>query len=450
MTTARRVAYDALLAVDVEDAYANLVLPQLLRTSQLSARDAALATELTYGTLRMLGWYDAVIDQVSSRAFDRIDSSVLRVLRLGAHQLLTMRTSAHAAVSEMVTLSRQVGVGSASGFVNATLRRISERTDEEWRELAAESLDADEARATLTSHPQWIVAEFERSLAHLGREGELDALLASDNANPAVNLTLLPGFEHPGASEWIPNTYSPVGAKLERGNPADATQASGVRVQDEGSQLAALALSRANSVGASEHWLDVCAGPGGKAALLAAEARIQTAELITNEVSPHRAELVRAALLPINSDIEVRVGDGRNYPFGDERFDRILLDAPCTGLGALRRRPEARWRKHPDDLEELAVLQRELIDAALASLTPDGVLAYVTCSPALAETVDQVQRLVQSGSAVLLDTAGVLDGIVLRPLKARVEIPGSTGSAVQLWPQQHGTDAMFIALLTRS
>lgn len=450
MTSARRVAYDALLAVDDDDAYANLVLPQLLRKSQLSARDAALATELTYGTLRMLGWYDAVIDQASSRDFDRIDPSVLRVLRLGAHQLLTMRTSAHAAVSEMVTLSRQVGVGSASGFVNAALRRISERTDEEWRELAAESLDADEARATLSSHPEWIVAEFERSLAHLGREAELDALLASDNANPAVNLALLPGFDHPGADEWTPNTYSPVGAKLDRGNPAEATQASGVRVQDEGSQLAALALSRVRLGGSGERWLDVCAGPGGKAALLAAEARLHDAELTTNEVSAHRAELVRAALLPINTAIEVRVGDGRDYPLADERFDRILLDAPCTGLGALRRRPEARWRKHPADLEELATLQRELIDVALASLAPGGVLAYVTCSPAMAETVDQVQRVVQSGAATLLDTATLLDEVALQPLDARVEIAGSSGSAVQLWPQQHGTDAMFIALLTRS
>lgn len=449
MTTARRVAYDVLTAVDQDDAYANLVLPQQLRSAGLSPRDAALATELSYGTLRMQGWYDAIIDQVSSRPLDRIDPAVLRLLRLGAHQLLTMRTSTHAAVSETVELSRRVGVGSAAGFINATLRRISERSDDEWRALAIESLDPDEARDTLSSHPSWIVDEFERALSRSNRGEEIDALLAADNANPAVNLVLLPGFEH-AAAPGVPNRFSPFGAALERGNPALATQASGVRVQDEGSQLAALALSRVHPAEPGERWLDLCAGPGGKAALLAAEARQANAQLIANEVSPHRADLVRSALLPVDSSVEVRVADGRDYPQPNESFDRILLDAPCTGLGALRRRPEARWRKHPDDVAELADLQRQLLESALGALSEQGVLAYVTCSPVLDETTEQIQRLLDAKQARLLDTAAVLDGVALEPLQAAVHFPGTDGSAVQLWPQQHHTDAMFVALLQRA
>lgn len=440
----RLVAYALLEAVDEEDAYANLVLPKLLANANLKPRDAAFATELGYGSLRMRGWLHAVIERVSSRPLERIDPAVRRVLELGAYQLLETRTSVHAAVSETVSLARAVGASSAAGFVNASLRRISERGPDEWADLLADRLDIDAARATLSSHPEWIIDELDAALDRAGAGDELDALLHADNTAAAVNMVSLPGIGPELEQLGTANRYSPVGAAISGGNPAKFTRFPGARVQDEGSQLAALALSRARAVRPGERWIDVCAGPGGKAALLAAEAAASGASFIANELSAHRADLVRSALNPVSAETEVRVGDARVLTDGP--FDRIMLDAPCSGLGALRRRPEARWRKRPSDVTELVELQAELFDSALAMLAPGGLLAYVTCSPVLAETAEQVERVVAAGTAVLLDTASVLDGISLAPLDAAVAI--GSGTAVQLWPHRHGTDAMFIALLS--
>jgi 16S rRNA (cytosine967-C5)-methyltransferase len=203
-------------------------------------------------------------------------------------------------------------------------------------------------------------------------------------------------------------------------------------VQDEGSQLCALALGNAPIDGRDERWLDLCAGPGGKAALLAALAVERGAQLTANERREHRAELVRQITEPW--PVDVRVGDARDLPGIDGGYDRVLLDAPCTGLGALRRRPEARWRRSADDVPELATLQRELLDAALRLARPGGVVAYVTCSPHLAETTEIVD------GQILLDARSMFPGVPLL----------GDGPTVQLWPHRHGTDAMFCALLTRA
>jgi 16S rRNA (cytosine967-C5)-methyltransferase len=220
-------------------------------------------------------------------------------------------------------------------------------------------------------------------------------------------------------------------------------------VQDEGSQLAALAMSRARPVVPGERWLDLCAGPGGKAALLAAEALAGGATLIANEVVPARAGLVSNALSVFADPPQVLVQDGTRIGSTlPGQFDRILLDAPCTGLGALRRRPEARWRKRPADVAELTALQTGLLASALDALKPGGILAYVTCSPHLGETRSIVAAALEkvSGASVSrMDTAAVLASVTLTPL----DLGESTGQ-VQLWPQRHGTDAMFICLLQKS
>ena len=200
-------------------------------------------------------------------------------------------------------------------------------------------------------------------------------------------------------------------------------------VQDEGSQLCALALAAAPLAGRDERWLDACAGPGGKAALLAALAADRGAVLVANERRQHRAELVRRVTAAWGT--EVTVADARDLTPPDGGYDRVLLDAPCTGLGALRRRPEARWRRRPDDLAELTALQRALLAAALRLTRPGGVVAYVTCSPHPAETTEIV------AGHDLLDA---------RPLFPGVPALGD-GPTVQLWPHRHGTDAMFCALL---
>lgn len=446
--SARRIALEVIHAVRESDAYANLLLPVRLGRARLSEADAGLATELTYGTLRMQGYYDAVIAIAAGREVTQIDPPILDVLRLACHQLLSMRVATHAAVDESVELAKSVGSRSAVGFTNGVLRTISRSDPDEWRErVLASARSGEEALALEYSHPLWVTRAIRQVLVAEGRESELEAALVADNVAPRVSLVALPGLAHRAELPGTSAQYSPIGVRLDGGDPlrVPAVREGRARVQDEGSQLAALALSRARSVSSDEVWLDMCAGPGGKSALLAVEAAAGGATLIANELVPARAELVRKALSAIASPPEVRVGDGT--AFGQEwpdAFDRILLDAPCTGLGALRRRPEARWRKQPSDVAGLGVLQAALLRSAVAALKPGGLLAYVTCSPHAAETKAIVGSVVRQDARVQrLDTPAVLQSIVSEPL----DLPA--GDHVQLWPHRHGTDAMFIQLLTK-
>lgn len=446
---ARQVALDVLQAVRESDAYANLLLPTRIARAGLSAADAGLATELTYGTLRMQGYYDRVIAIAAGRTVDRIDPPLLDVLRLGAHQLLSMRVPSHAAVNESVGLARAVGSRSGSGFVNGVLREIGRHTPDEWRdEVAARAKNDDDRLSALYSHPVWVVRALRRSLDAEGRADELEQLLEADNTAPRVNLIALPGLvDKPDDAR--DDRFSPPGFTVGGGDPFGIVERTGgrIRVQDEGSQLAALALTRAEPVRPGERWLDLCAGPGGKAALLAAEALAGGATLVANELVPARADLVRRALAPVPLEVPVWEQDGTvvgaEHP---EEFDRILLDAPCTGLGALRRRPEARWRKSPRDVAELTALQSALLDSAIAALKPGGLLAYVTCSPHLAETRGVIADARERHGALLEPqaTADALQSLAVE----RLDLAGD-GETVQLWPHRHLTDAMFIALLRK-
>ncbi|MFT4214723.1 MAG: transcription antitermination factor NusB [Microbacterium sp.] len=446
----RWVAYDVLRAVQDSDAYANLLLPRAIARAGLAGADAALATELTYGTLRREGTYDAIIADAAGRAVAEIDPPVLDALRLGAHQLLAMRTPAHAAVNETVRQVRQAVGKSAAGFANAVLRRVSERTASEWEErLASRARSDDERLAVRHSHPVWVIRAFRRALAAEGRTDELEDLLAADNTAPVVTFAALPGLAAvPDGA--VPTPFSPIGFRSDGGDPgAVITASSGrVRVQDEGSQLAALALTRAAAVRAGERWLDLCAAPGGKTAVLAAEALAHGAMLEANELSHARAALVRDSVAGVPIAVPVSEEDGRTRA-GRARYDRILVDAPCTGLGALRRRPEARWRKRPSDVPELAVLQGELLDAAIGALTPGGIVAYVTCSPHLAETAAIVAEAKRrhGGAVAELDARSVLADVASSPIDLPVPTDGS--GRAQLWPHRHGTDAMSITLLRR-
>ncbi|MDH6255495.1 RsmB/NOP family class I SAM-dependent RNA methyltransferase [Aurantimicrobium minutum] len=451
VTPSRLVAFEVLMAVDVDDAYANLALPAKIKEFGLSSNDAGLATELTYGTLRMQGFYDRVIANAAARDIDTIDLVVLNILRMGVHQLLNMRVAQHAAVDESVNLAEHMASLGAVGFVNAVLRRTSRHDLEDWQEFITKDIsNADERLAALYSHPVWIVRALKQSLEAEGRGEELENLLASDNLNPRVTLVELPGFVDANDEvEGEPTNYSPLGMSLNTGG--DPTRFARVRegvvrVQDEGSQLAALVLSRHHEITPGEKWLDMCAGPGGKAALLAAEATLGGAELTANEVIPGRADLVRKALA-ILPDVDVVTGDGVHIGLDQPNiYDRILLDAPCTGLGALRRRPEARWRKSPKDVGDLTALQAQLLTSALHALKPGGVLAYVTCSPHLAETRAIVEGALRKNQNVSeLDARAVLSDVAMET----IDIAGDSLS-VQLWPHRHGTDAMFISLLTKS
>ncbi|HYN95221.1 MAG TPA: transcription antitermination factor NusB [Pilimelia sp.] len=447
---ARQAAYEALAAVHRDDAYANLVLPQLLRESRLAGRDAAFATELTYGTLRALGTLDAVLTAAAQRDVARIDPPVRDALRLGAYQLLHTRVPAHAAVSSTVDLVRTVGPA-ATGFANAVLRTVTERDLEAWLAELAPAYDADPVGnlALTHSHPRWIVRAFSDALG--GDLAETARALAEDNERPPVHLCARPGLVDPIelADEvgGAPGAFSPFAVYLPGGAPGDlsAVVQGRAHVQDEGSQLVALALAGAPLDGADARWLDLCAGPGGKAGLLGALAAASGAHLTAVEVSEHRARLVELAVRGL--PVEVRVADGRRVGAGSDItegwFDRVLVDAPCTGLGALRRRPEARWRRQPSDLPPLTKLQRELLGAALRAVRPGGVVAYVTGSPHRVETqVTVTETARRSPHPVELVDA--------RPLLPP-GMPGlATGPSVQLWPHRHGTDAMFLAVLRRT
>lgn len=487
---ARLVAFETLQAVQTEDAYANLVLPRAIRRHRLDQRDAAWATELTYGTLREQGLYDAILARCVDRPLARLDAKVLTVLRLGAHQLLGMRTPAHAAINETVGLTRAVVGAGPGSMVNAVLRRVSERTREQWlTELTADLTDETRRLALERSHPVWIVRALRQALAAHGRvPTEIDQLLAADNEAPVVHLAALPGLGSLAEARGNgaePSTLVTGAATYRHGDIGrlESVREGTVRAQDAGSQLVARALAAAPLDGEDGRWLDLCAGPGGKAALLGALAAQRGAELVANEAAAHRAELVRTSLRPLDpARYAVLTGDGRRIretlaeaedlpeqtslaveAFGEsgEIFDRVLVDAPCTGLGALRRRPEARWRKQPSDVAELLELQTQLGRAAIEVTRPGGVIAYVTCSPHAAETQNVLADLLETGRVQLLDTAAITRDAALPHALDGEQDPGLTApdiaaaagqdraSTVQLWPHVHGTDAMFLALLRR-
>ena len=440
---ARLAARDVLKAVRERDAYANLVLPGLLRDRKLDTRDAALATELAYGASRARGLLDAVIESGSGRAISDIDGGLLDILRLGAYQLLRTRVAPHAAVATSVDLARaEFGSGKA-GFVNAVLRRVSEKTAEQWvDELAPDAAEDPVGHLAFEyAHPKWIAQAFADALG--ADAAELADVLEADDTRPAVHLVARPG--EISAEELALVTggeegrYSPYAVYLDGGDPGklDAVRDGLAGVQDEGSQLVARALTLAPLDGPDGgRWLDLCAGPGGKAALLGAIAEIDGAHVDAVEPTPHRADLVRKTTKSL--PVTVHVVDGRDTGL-DGGYDRVLVDAPCTGLGALRRRPEARWRRSAKDVGALVSLQRELLASALKLVRPGGVVMYSTCSPHLSETVAVVADAVRRYGALELDT---------RTLVPEVPAIGD-GPSVQLWPHRHGTDAMFMAALQR-
>ncbi len=456
---ARRAGFDVLRAVGERDAYANLVMPAVLRERGLHGRDAALATELAYGTLRGQGSYDAVLAECLDRPIDALDPGVLDVLRMGAHQLLATRIPAHAAVSTSVALAREVLGSGPAGLVNAVLRRVAEHDLTGWldRLVPEPGTDPDTRLAVATSHPAWVVRAFRDALVAGGRDrDELAALLAADNVPAAVTLVARPGRGELAellAAGAAPGRWSPYAAVLAGGDPAalPAVAAGRAGVQDEGSQLVALLLATAEVSGTEQRWVDLCAGPGGKAALLAGLAAQRGVELEAVDVSVHRAELVRRALAGAPGRWQVRTGDGRELGpavAGGQHppVDRVLLDAPCTGLGALRRRPEARWRRSPSDVAALGRLQRGLLTSALQAVRPGGVVGYATCSPHLGETRLVIEDVTAGRDDVEpVDVGQVLD----RLLGAGAPAGAVTGGYLQLWPDRHGTDAMFLALLRR-
>lgn len=432
---ARVVAFRVLRAVSADGAYANLELADRLAEAALTPRDAALATELVNGTCRSLGSYDAIIEAAAGRPLKSLQPAVVDVLRLGTHQLLSLRIPVHAAVSATVELAAGAVSERVTGVVNAILRRIAALTFEQWMDTLADARPAAEVAALRQRHPEWIAAAF----AELLPADELPQALAADNEAPLTHLVVRPGLAERADLGGEPARYSPYGATIT-GAPGDVPLVRDGRagVQDEGSQLVALALARCPSPAGP--WLDLCAGPGGKAALLAGLAREHGERLVAAELQPHRARLVAQALraYPEPAPI-VLAADGTQPAWPSGVFARVMVDAPCSGLGSLRRRPESRWRRRPSDLDDLVALQRALLRRAIEAALPGGVIAYVTCSPHRRETVEVVNEILADGQVEVIPASAFLP-----------EVPrAAAGDFVQLWPHRHGTDAMFLALLRR-
>ncbi|WP_239339667.1 RsmB/NOP family class I SAM-dependent RNA methyltransferase [Frankia sp. CiP3] len=451
---ARLLAWEVLRAVDERGAYANLLLSALIAQRQLPLRDRGFATELTYGTLRATGVLDALLATVTSRPVDAVDPKVRDALRLGAYQLLYTRVPPRAAVASTVDLVRHTSGERPVRFANAVLRRVASRVDETGGDLAAllaaPSYEDDPIGhlALVTAHPRWVVEAFAAALG--GDLAETRSALAADDQRPTTHLVARPGLidaealldaVRDGGLAGAPGLWSPYAVRLAGGDPGRLAEVTDGRagVQDEGSQLVVTALSRVATQGTDTGVsVDLCAGPGGKTAVLAG--LLPASRLVALEPRAARARLVTQAVAG-RSNVLVTRADGRRPPLRPGSVDRVLADVPCTGLGALRRRPEARWRRAPSDAVVLSRLQRLLLTAALDLARPGGVVAYVTCSPHPAETTDVVTDVAARRADV-----SVLDARVFLPEVGAL----GDGPFVQLWPHRHGTDAMFLALLRRT
>ena len=433
----RVLAYDILSEVNRRGGYSNLLLPQALNSSNFEQRDKGFVTELLYGTLRMQGRHDYILSQVSDRPWSDVDDGIVDICRLGVHQLFEMRVATHAAVSATVELARKVIGESKASFVNAILRKVSAKTLDEWLDPVRAISDPVTRLSIVYSHPEWIVSAYFDLLKDYDR---VESELATNNVPATPTLVSWPGSSTQQELVdlgGVATQYSPYGAKFE-GAPGslDVIRHRNAGVQDEGSQLVAHIFAQATRDAGKV--LDLCAGPGGKAALISHICDVEGRDFVANEVSEARAKLVKNVV----GKFPVWVGDGREIASHGQSFDAIIADVPCTGLGALRRRPEVRWRRTVQDLRALTELQRELADAAISTLSPGGIFGYATCSPHFAETLGQVKM-------ILKDNPG-LEQVDVAPY-----LPSNLHEAVRdkslaLWTSVHDTDSMFLALFKKS
>lgn len=431
----RLLAFDLITEVNRNEGYSNLLLPAALNASSLEDRDRNLVTELVYGTLRMQGKHDWVLAEVSDRPWAEVDSGIVDVARMGVHQIHELRIPDHASVSATVEVARKRLGESKASFVNALLRSVTRKSYEEWFSPLEQLSDMVERLSIQYSHPHWIISAYFDLLKDWQA---VEEELATNNIPALPTLVSWPGYSTQAELVALgaePTIYSQLGARM-KGNPGnlDVIKHRLAGVQDEGSQLVATVFAAASG---GDAWLDMCAGPGGKAALLSSIAKERVIDFTANEFSAPRAELVKKVV----HGATVWCGDGREIASRGKTFDAVLIDAPCTGLGALRRRPEVRWRRTLSDLRELTALQRELLDSAVGVLNSGGILGYATCSPHLAETTVQVLDILKKHPELeQLDVNEYLPENLKDATRAK---------SMSLWTHKHGTDAMFLALLRK-
>lgn len=444
----RLVAYELLKAVSVDDVYANLELPKLIRQAGLDRRDAGFVTELSMGVLRWQALLDGVIVNCADRPIEKIDPPLRDVLRIGVYQILFMRVADHAAVNTSVDLAAEIGMRSAKGFVNAILRKALQKSVEQWQTSLAREIPAEaDALAIQWSHPRWQVAALRDALG--SAKSELSELLRVNNTAPKVTLVNRSGDREMPLSKLRAGKWSPYAYVVDSALEDVAELETGLAgIQDEGSQLVVLTWLNAKVEGSDSNWLDLCAGPGGKTALMAALA--DQANVTAVELQHHRAELVRANVA-MQNNVNVIEADATSPDFADGRFDRVLIDAPCTGLGVLRRRAESRWRRTPKDVGVLSNLQLRILENATRAVRVGGVIGYATCSPHLAETEFVVEDMLKAHPDLKLLDAREL-AVTIPNLRNPQEFAEQTaaGPYLRLWPHRHETDGMFLALFRKT
>lgn len=441
---ARQVAAHVLLRVERDGAYANRALHAALERRRLDPRDRALATQLVYGTLRWQGRIDGWVERLAGRPVKALDPATRVILRLTGYQLLMLASiPPEAACDQAVRLAHQFRP-QAAGLVNAICRRMSRR---EALEPPGEGLAG---LAERHAHPAWLV---ERWAARV-EPPELEAWLEANNRESpvAVRVNRLRAEPEEAARSLEADGFRvergallPGALRLHGGRIADARafQAGWITPQDESSQLAGHLLAPQPG----EAVLDLCSAPGGKATHLA-ELMQNQGRLVALDLHPGKLRQVDEAAARLGLDVIQTVAmDARALPEAwRDRFDRVLLDAPCSGLGVLGRRPEIRWRSSPETIRSRVPLQQALLEQAVRVLRPGGRLLYATCSVEPEETLEQVRWLVaQHPEMVPVDREEVKR--LLEAAGAPVE-PGEEGSVILL-PHRHQTDGFFLALFEK-
>jgi len=421
MTTARSVAVETVRRVTDEDAYSTRVLPALLERSRLAPRDRALATELALGTLRHVPGLDRAIGLRASRSVARMSPGARAALRLGAYQLLFMRIPSHAAVSASVDLATP----RERGFVNAILRRIAEAPP------APPSGPTDDDVSIRTGMSPWAVRELRLLLGDDEAEpaaeafGERGLLSLRANTCRTTSEAFVRGLRASGHSPQPARLHADC-VLLDGGDPARLRGfAQGwFAVQDQASAFVVGALDAQPG----DRVLDVCAAPGGKSAHMACVVG-ETGTVVAADVRPERAALVRSTADRLGVAVQVVVQDAAR-PAIDGWFDRVLVDAPCSGIGSARRRPELLWRPRRGDLSSLARLQVAIASASSDRMRPGGRLVYSVCTFPRAETDAVCDALVRHRPE-------------LEP--APIDGPDGPSPRIRLWPHRHGSDGMFVA-----
>jgi 16S rRNA (cytosine967-C5)-methyltransferase len=432
----RLLAFDIISEVNRRGGYSNLLLPQALADSSFDERDRGFTTELVYGTIRMQGLYDFIFAQISDRPWSEVDPEIVDLARMGAHQIYSMRTPPHAAVSATVDVARKKLGESKGSFINALMRKATSKELNQWLEPLQSEPDVIKRMSIEYSHPEWIISAY---FDLLKDENLVRDELISNNTPAKPTLVSWPGASTQDELVSLgakPTRYSRYGASHDE-PPAslEIIRHRRAGVQDEGSQLVAQIFADATST--AQRTLDLCAGPGGKAALLSHICDVSGRDFVANEVSDARAALVKKVI----GRFPVIVGDARIISESGQSFDAILADVPCTGLGALRRRPEVRWRRTLKDLAPLLQLQSEIVEGALAVLEPGGVFGFATCSPHYAETTAQVQSILKKHQDLELMDISIF-------LPAGLE-HCTRGGALSLWGHLHNTDSMYLALFQK-